>query len=527
MQQGHTAFHPLLFAAAPALSVFVDNYDQLDYGELLWPVLCCEAAAVLLWVGSGLLLRDWGRGAAAASGSLILLFGFGYAAAAFRGAETLQLVVWAFAFSALWTAVARSRPKSGRMDRALNSAALVFLALPLFTLTLTSIATAKPALSKRPAMQPLPPDSARPDIYFIVLDGFGSASTLKRVYDLDNMAFVGSLQQLGFFVAERSHANYSQTQLSLASSLNLSYLEDLEHQFGADETRRGALRALIQQSLLIDTLEQLNYTVISFESGYSATELRHSVRYLRSGRTLSEFEGLLLDLTPLPQLFPRFAWLNRYAQHRNRVTYTLDTLPELAPVPGPKFVFAHILSPHPPFVFAADGSAIQPRQRFSIHDGSHLELPREAYLSGYRAQARHIGDRLLASVSSLLENSSKPPIVVIQGDHGPGAGLDHDNLETTDVRERMSILNAIYLGGASQSELYAELSPVNTFRYILTRHLGQSQPLLPDRSYFSTWLHPYDFHQVTGMLAEGIDSGARELANAPQRRTQTHPERRP
>jgi len=224
VQQGHTTFHPLLFATAPALSVFVDNYDQLDYRELLWPVLCCEAAAVFLWTGSGLLLRDRRRGAAAASGSLILLFGFGHAAPAFGGAETLQLVVWALAFFALWTAVARSRPKPGLMDRALNFAALAFLALPLFTLTLTSIATAKPALSKRLAMQPLPPDAARPDIYYIVLDGFGSASTLQRVYDLDNMAFVRSLQELGFFVAEHSHANYSQTQLSLASSLNLSYL---------------------------------------------------------------------------------------------------------------------------------------------------------------------------------------------------------------------------------------------------------------------------------------------------------------
>lgn len=518
VQQRRTAFHPLLFATAPALSLFVDAYDQLEFRELLWPVLCCEAMVAILWAGAGWLLRDWSRGAALASGSLILLFGFGHVAPAFAGFDRLALVVWTFACVVLWAAVTLSRPPPGLMDRALDFAALAFLALPLFSLTLTSLSTLEPAASRKLAVRPLPRDAERPDIYYVVLDGFGSASTLRRVYDLDIRAFVESLRELGFFVAERSHSNYSQTQLSLASSLNLSYLEDLGVRISAEDTRRGALRALIQQSRLVDALERLDYSLISFESGYSATELRHSSRYLRSGRALSEFEGQLLDWTPLPQLFPGFAWLNRYEQHRNRIGYTLETLPELAATRGPKFVFAHILSPHPPFVFAADGSAVGTDRRFSIRDGSHLELPRAAYLRGYRDQVRYLSNRMLESVSALLESSSTPPIVVIQGDHGPGAGLDHERLDATDVHERLSIFNALYLGGAPQDELYAEISPVNTFRYILTHQLGQLHPLLPDRSYFSTWLHPYAFQEVTETLAAGAGPGPRELAIAVQQR---------
>ncbi len=64
----------------------------------------------------------------------------------------------------------------------------------------------------------------------------------------------------------------------------------------------------------------------------------------------------------------------------------------------------------------------------------------------------------------------------------------------------MRILNAYHLPGGGGGALYPEITPVNTFRVILNAYLGDSSPLLEDRSFYSTWPHPYDFRDVTKPL---------------------------
>jgi hypothetical protein len=64
-----------------------------------------------------------------------------------------------------------------------------------------------------------------PDIYFIVQDAYASADTLQRLFGIDNTPFIGYLRDKGFYVAEDSHSSYSQTMLSIASTLNLDYIQ--------------------------------------------------------------------------------------------------------------------------------------------------------------------------------------------------------------------------------------------------------------------------------------------------------------
>ena len=80
-----------------------------------------------------------------------------------------------------------------------------------------------------------------------------------------------------------------------------------------------------------------------------------------------------------------------------------------------------------------------------------------------------------------------PPVIVIQGDHGPEEGSASD---------RMSILNAIYLGGDEVLEGYSTISPVNTFRLVLDDRFDARLPLLEDTSLFSTYTDPYEYREV-------------------------------
>ena len=69
--------------------------------------------------------------------------------------------------------------------------------------------------------------SELPDIYYIIFDAYASTSTLKEVYNYDNQNFNDFLTAKGFYVTSKSQTNYPLSFLSLASSLNMKYINYL------------------------------------------------------------------------------------------------------------------------------------------------------------------------------------------------------------------------------------------------------------------------------------------------------------
>ena len=47
----------------------------------------------------------------------------------------------------------------------------------------------------------------------------------------DNSAFISDLEKMGFYVAKCSQSNYPRTDVSLGSSLNMDYLQNLNDKF--------------------------------------------------------------------------------------------------------------------------------------------------------------------------------------------------------------------------------------------------------------------------------------------------------
>ena len=186
--------------------------------------------------------------------------------------------------------------------------------------------------------------------------------------------------------------------------------------------------------------------------------------------------------------------------HRDRIDFIFDELPELPALEGSNFVFAHVLSPHPPFVFDENGRPNRIDRPFELSDGNHFidrGGTREEYVENFPKQTAYVNKRIIEAVDRILEASSEPPIIIIHSDHGPGSMLDWDDIEKTNLKERMSILNAYYFPDGRYDRLYQDISPVNTFRVLFNEFFNAEFELLSVKCYFAEWDQLYDLADVT------------------------------
>jgi hypothetical protein len=353
----------------------------------------------------------------------------------------------------------------------------------------------------RPVAYALPskPQTPRlPDIYYIILDGYARSDVMKELFQFDNKPFLEHLEQQGFYVARKSTSNYCQTPLSLSSSLNAVYLDDLVKGLFADQTE---LSDLIGKSNIVATLRPLGYKFVTFSTGFDPTEHPEADVYLAARPRFSAFQRMLVDSTPLQQLWPGPNGLKDSLLARERILYLLDHLPEVARDRAPTFTFAHLLCPHPPMVFGKNGEGVGFRYiafEFANRgkDNGRFQNP-ERFIEGYRNQSIFITGRIQETIDRILATSPEPPIIILQSDHGSELNLDPEDVHRTDLKERMSILNAYYFPGKRYERLYNSISPVNSFRVVLNTFHGANLELLPDRSYYSKWSEPYQFIDVT------------------------------
>lgn len=127
----------------------------------------------------------------------------------------------------------------------------------------------------------------------------------------------------------------------------------------------------------------------------------------------------------------------------------------------PRFVYAHLMLPHWPYLFDRYGNIISWAGQRDNSDK-------------YLDQLIYINSIITSLVDVLLSRSPTEPIIIIQGDHG------FRYLRVKDegkIREGHTIFNAYYFPGGSQ-KLYSSITPVNSFRLLFNQYFGTSYDLL-------------------------------------------------
>lgn len=516
--------HPFLFASSPILFSLANNMDQFEVRVSLVPLLVISALVLLCWSLVTFVLRNKVKAGLIVSLFLLLFFSYEHFYYEIRpfavagglsrvSARTYLVCAWIMLFGVGTYLLVRTHRDLLNLTFVANvvSACVVTMSLihiGVYEVRDRYVGAGSGLESVVRHLEDLDQPSSPPDIYYIILDGYASPSILEELYDYDNTSFLEYLADRGFYVAGESRSNYCQTALSLASSLNLQYLDGLVEQVGPDHRRRAPLGGLVHDNEVFAFLRQHGYLIVSFSSGWSITDIRSADRYVAPHWSPDEFQTMLIDTTPIPFVVDRMGGYGEYDLHRERILYAFDHLADFAQQDQPVFVFAHVMVPHPPFVFGPHGEAIDPDYRYTLHDADSLirerGLTRDQYVEGYRNQLVFTNSKVESAVDAILARSAEPPIIILQSDHGPGALLDWEDLEHSYLKERMSILNAYHLADDGYAQLYPGITPVNSFRVIFNLYFGTDLELLGDESYFSTWSHPYTFMNVT----DKVDAGA-------------------
>lgn len=509
--------HPFLVAAFPVLYLFAANIrEQLSLDPLWAPLgiaLGAAATSVLLAAGLGR-VPGIGPARAALAASMLILLALTYGHAwnlvgPAAGGHRVLLGAWGVLAVAGLVLIARLRSAAvWRLTTAVTAAAgilVVINAVPIADLAVRTLAVTGDATAGGGNSTDPPPGATR-DVWYLVFDRYAGSPALEALYGYDNGPFLDELRERGFHVADGATANYLKTAHSLASSLNMDELDApaLAAEAAAPDDWAPLYRRLQSGHTVEQFLHDHGYRYLHLGLRRGATYLNEAadINFLLGDTT--EFSAVLADTTILlavQEALPEEMTIGTESFYPAQTRFQLSELERIAEAPGLNFVFAHLLLPHPPYAFNADGSRVTPEQSASrTEDEQYLE------------QLRFTNNRILKLLDLLQAGPQASwPIVVLAADEGPfperyardEAGFAWLEATPDELLRKFSILTAVSVPGVDAAGLDAagfgdRITPVNLFRVVFNAAFDAGLPVLPDRNWvFVDQRHLYDLVEVT------------------------------
>jgi hypothetical protein len=505
--------HPILLALYPVLFLYGENLGEATPSDLIAPLVVVALVAAVVYAIARLALGS-GRAALATSLLVIVFFGYGRVLDAVRGTPVAGgrlLVVAAAVVLVGLAAVVLVRRDWSRLNRAVDVLSAVVVLVTLSGILAYEVPRAFRGPVRFDSPTPVATQGGKRDVYYIVIEDIGAPKTLQKYYGLKDPSVFDWLEELGFVVAEDSKTNYGKTIHMLASTMNMEYLDEVAASVGTGSSDYHPLYDLVDDNAVGRFMKSAGYRYVHIGSWWDPTE-RSSIADVNFGIAApSDFTSALLKTTILPEVTAR---LKRFgiklptsvelsgdqAQYDGAI-YGFQKLEEQIATPGPKFVFAHFLIPHDPYVFGPDGTFVTPEERAKM-------TPAERFLG----QALYTNSRLEEIARKLLAGpEADRPIVIIQTDEGPNppryelddAAFDWTTATQDELDIKYPILNAFYLPGVDPTKIDPSISTVNTFRLVLSEYFGADLPLLPDRIYvYRNKSHPYEFSEITDRFGD-------------------------
>ncbi|MFP4589378.1 MAG: hypothetical protein ACLFO3_05385 [Candidatus Acetothermia bacterium] len=509
--QNRPLLHPFLFAIYPVLLLFTQNITHARLSATIVPLIATLTMAGALLGLLNWKIKDLPKAAVLTSISLAFFFSYGFI---HRGVKILipvghgyLLSIFCLVYAAIVYLILRKSGPLNTLTRFLNIVITTLIGISLLTVTqpIFSLASFQSAVEYQPkeaiTSERAGEGTTKRDIYYIVLERYGAAETLEEVYGFDNKEFLAYLEDKGFYVASRSRANYLKTGHSLASSLNMQYINYLSDEVKMTDNWRPTFE-MLKDHKVQEFLKDQGYEFIHFGGWWEPTRTNEYADLSSSFGAISEFSASLAKITAAYPIlsFLKLGPFSRYANYGREIE-KLDRLTNIAERKKPTFTFVHSFVTHEPFLVDREGQFL-PEKKAGHRSEEEKYIEAVQFVNG---KLRTVIEELLSSYDA----NENHPIIIIQADEGPPPKryredekhFDWREASKEELQEKMRILNAYYLPALEESPLYSSITPVNSFRLIFKEYFNVEIDLLPDKSYiFRDGKNIYDFYDVTEQI---------------------------
>lgn len=493
--------HPLLFSILPILAFFENNQDIASLHYLTKPILISILSIIMFFYLINFFINNSIKSGLISSITIISFFFFANFSQLFSWIDiiipseklyyqNIATICYLIILTSLIVLIYKSKKSFQKLNIILNLFSVMVVCLQIFNIINYQIVSSstkiilKPTPDNSDSLEKKPVDNW-PDVYYIILDGYGRHDIYQNLYNYDNSTFINYLKSKNFYIAEKSTTNYNKTLLSIPSTLNMNYIAELKKESGIKISDRKFFRNIIKENLFSYILDQNGYTFVTLPyTWFGNYENLQSDIHIKAQHEQNDFNALLISQTPLYALA---APLEMRA-FQAKTMEILEAIPEISKIPASTFSYIHLMASHPPFIFDENGPIDKVNsQCLSGGDGNdyYETCPGvEEFRQSLVKQVEYFNNRLTDVINQILANSKITPIIIIQGDHGPGSSFHQSSLKQSNIQERMFILNAYLVPDNIKNELYPEISPVNSFRIIADELFGYNLGKLEDKNYF-------------------------------------------
>jgi len=483
------ALYLILLPVFFVLHGWLENYGFISTGEVALLIIIYTAGTFVVTTLCWLLLRNIPKAALAAFIIMAMYFFFGalhdflktHAAPFF---SKYMVLLCAFLILVITTIIYLKKTNTSfkRMTAFLNVLFIFYLLVDAGNLILKIFRANDPGISlysvARNNTYKQFDSLHKPDIYFLLMDGYASTVALAKWYqyhnDLDSF-----LKKRKFSIQANSRSNYNFTPFSMAAILNMSYLKGINNPKQVTVNDYSNCAVLIRNNEVIKTLSAAGYEIMN----YSVFNLAgHPTRVVQDFLPLNT--RLITERTMLACIRKDIGWkLAKWypfkwfwgsdimRNNRNNQDF-IELVKTCAATKStkPRFLYGHFFMPHSPYYYDKNGKL----KDIATITTESLSNPIPAYLD----YITYVNSRIREMITTIQQHDPSA-VIILMGDHG-----NRDASKEVFPVRYFQNLNAVYYPDNDYKLLYDSISGVNQFRAVFNKLLQQNLPLLPDSSIY-------------------------------------------
>jgi hypothetical protein len=316
----------------------------------------------------------------------------------------------------------------------------------------------------------------KPNIYYIVLDGYSSSKELQKEFNFNNNAIEAYLTANGFKVITNAQSNYNITPYSIASTFNMDYIPAINKDvFLLKDYIKGVKE--VYHTQLFETLQSVGYTIRNFSFFNFKTSARNAPKFdvFFMRHLLSEYNLFYQAYTDLDVHFMDWFWDSKkedalFIEDKDAYNPALTNrlMSELQmPYKAPTFNYVHYYTPHTPYTRDSLGN--------KWANGITKKLSeKEQYIQ----QVMYTNKLIKETVQLIQQKDTANKVIILQADHGFRFELPEK------YSEEFLNFSAIYFSNPKLLEqIPDDLNNVNTFRYINNVFFCTPMPILAPKQF--------------------------------------------